>query len=290
MILVSYYKISVVLVYTDCMLIMNMFYFSEKSHKPNDTVINNTLRHKFSLRHYQVFKNFSNINKNKNCSAKTHLKGYKTEVLHYTNIYISRNYITTMEATVDKLNYFTLELSYFNNLRRERITLSHTFALGPTYRIMRNVRGIQIDQFTSIFKQNTFPSVKKELLYGTNNNCSVKYYLNEYTTNVLLHSYSNRSRYAITKDVVIYKLCYFSPSNIYTLELDHLDKLKEKTLHQNNPVRHKFDLGPSIKAITSTYITIYPTCKLKNPKVKKRMSDNVVKEIVLDVISVSYTK
>ena len=107
---------------------------------------------------------------------------------------------------------------------------------------------------------------------------------------MLLHSYSNRSRYAITKDVVIYKFYYFSPNNIYTLELDHLDKLKEEILHHNNPVRHKFDLGPSIKAIRSTYITIYPTCKLKNPKVKKRMSDNVVKEIVLDVISVSYTK
>ena len=105
-----------------------------------------------------------------------------------------------------------------------------------------------------------------------------------------LHSYRNRSRYVITKDVVIYKLYYFSPSNIHTLELDHLHELKEKTLNQNNIVRHKFDLGLSIKAIRSTYITIYPTCKLKNPKVKKRMSDKVVKEIVLDVISVSYSK
>ena len=70
----------------------------------------------------------------------------------------------------------------------------------------------------------------------------------------------------------------------------YLDKLKEKTLNQNSTVRHKFDLGPSLKSITSTYITIYPTCKLKNSKVKKRMSDKVVKEIVLDVISVSYTK
>ena len=287
MILVSYYKISVVLVYTDCMLIMNIFYFSEKIHKPNDTVIYNTLRRKFSLRHYQVFKNFSNIKENENCSETTHLKGYKTEVLHYTNIYISRYFITTMEATVYKLNYFTFELSYFNKLRREIITLRHKFALGPPYRVMRNVRGIQIDQFANEFEQNTYLSVKKETFYGTNNNCSVKYYLNQYTTDVLLHCYSNRSRYAITKDVVIYKLYYFSPSNIYTLELEHLDKLKEKTLHQNNPVRHKFDLGSSIKAIRSTYITIYPTCKLKNPKVKKRMSDKVVKEIVLDVISVS---
>ena len=55
-------------------------------------------------------------------------------------------------------------------------------------------------------------------------------------------------------------------------------------------MRHKFDLGPSIKGIRSTYITIYPTCELKNPKVKKGMIDKVVKEIVLDVISVSYTK
>ena len=155
---------------------------------------------------------------------------------------------------------------------------------------MRNVRGFQIDQFANEFKQNTYLSVNKELLYGTYNNCSIKPYSNQYTTDVLLHSYSNRSRYVITKDVVIYKFHYISPSNIYTLELGHLDKLREKTLNQNNPVRHKFDLGPSIKAIRSTYITIYPTCKLKNPKVKKRMSDKVVKEIVLDVISVSYTK
>ena len=189
-----------------------------------------------------------------------------------------------MEATVYKFSCFTLELSNFNKLRRERVTLRHTFALGPTYRIMRNVRGIQIDQFTYKFKQNTYPSVKKE---RTNNNYSIKPYSNQYTTDVLLNSYSNHSRYVITKDVVIYKLYYFSPSNIYTLELDHLHELKEKTLNQNNPVGHKFYLGPSIKAIRSTYTTIYPTCKLKNPKVKKRMSDKVVKEIVLDVISVS---
>ena len=195
-----------------------------------------------------------------------------------------------MEATVYKFNYLTHELSYFNKLRRERTSLRHTFALGTTYRIMRNVRGIQIDQFTFIFKQNMYPSVKKELLYGTNNNCSIKPYSNKYTTDVLLHSYSNRSRYVITKDVVIYELYYFSPSNIHTLEPDHLHELKEKTLNQNNIVRHKFYLGPSIKGIRSTYITIYPTCELKNPKVKKRMSDKVVKEIVLDVISVCYSK
>ena len=70
----------------------------------------------------------------------------------------------------------------------------------------------------------------------------------------------------------------------------YLDKLKQKTLNQNNTVMRKFDLGPSIKAIRSTYITIYPTSKLKNPKVKKGMSDKVVKEIVLDVLSVSYTQ
>ena len=191
-----------------------------------------------------------------------------------------------MEGTIYKFNCFNLELSYFNKLRRERVSLRHTLAFGPTYRIMRNVRGIQIDQFTYKFKQNTFPSVKKEL-YGTNKNCSIKPYSNLYTTDVLLYSYSNCSRYVITKDVVIYKLYYFSPSNIYSPELDHLNELKEKTVNRNNPVRHKFDLGPSIKAIRSTYITIYPTCKIKNPKVKKRMSDKVVKEIVLDVISVS---
>ena len=194
-----------------------------------------------------------------------------------------------MEATVYNFNYLTHELSCFNKLRRERISLRHTFALGPTYRIMRNVRGIQIDQFTYIFKQNTYPSVKKKLFYGTYNNCLIKPYSNQYTTDVLLHSYSNRSRYSITKDEMIYKFYYFSPSNI-TLELGHLDKLREKTLNQNNIVRHKFDLGLSIKAVRSTYITIYPTCKFKNPKVKKRMSDKVVKEIVLDVISVSYSK
>ena len=192
-----------------------------------------------------------------------------------------------MEATVYKFSCFTLELSNFNKLRRERVTLRHTLALGPTYGITRNVRGLQIDQFTYKFQQNTFPSVKKELLYGTNNNCLIKPYSNQYTTDVLLHSYSNRSRYSITKDVVVYKLYYFSPSNIYTLQLDHLHELKEKTLNLNNFVRHKFYLGPSIKAIRSTYTTIYSTCKLKNPKVQKRMSDKVVKEIVLDVISVS---
>ena len=266
---------------------MNFVLLSEKSHKSNNALINNTLRHKFSLRHYREIQNFRNINKMENCSEKTLLNGYKTEVLHYTNIYISRYFITTMEATVYKFNYFTLELSYFNKLRRERISLRHTFAIGPTYRVMRNVSGVQIDQFTNKFKHNTYPSVKKEILYGTNNNCSIKPYSNQYTTDVLLHSYSNRSRHVITKDVVIYKLYYFSPSNIYTLELGHLDKLKEKTLNQNNPVRHKFDLGPSIKAIRSTYTTIYPTCKIKNPKVKKRMSEKVVKEIVLDVLSVS---
>ena len=192
-----------------------------------------------------------------------------------------------MEAKLYKFSCFTLELSNFNKLRRERVTLRHTLALGPTYRIMRNVRGIQIDQFTYKFRQNMFPSVKKELLYGTNKNCSIKPYSNLYTTDVFLHSYSNRFRYVITQDVVIYKLYYFSPSKIYTLELDHLHELKEKTVNRNNPVRHKFDLGPSIKEIRSTYITIYPTCKIKNPKIKKRMSDKVVKEIVLDVISVS---
>ena len=230
-----------------------------------------------------MFQNFRNIKDIKNCSEKTHLNRYKTEVLHYTNVNFSRYFITTMEATVYKFNCFNLELSYFNKLRRERVTLRHTLALGPTYRIMRNVRGIQIDQFTYKFKQNTHPSLKKELLYGTYNNCLIKPYSNQYTTDVLLHSYSNRSRYVITKDVVIYKLYYFSPCNIYTLELDHLHELKEKTVNRNNPVRHKFDLGPSIKAIRSTYITIYPTCKIKNPKVKKRMCDKVVKEIVLDL-------
>ena len=98
---------------------------------------------------------------------KTHLTRYKTEVLHYTNIYISRNYITTaMEAAVYKFNYLILELSYFNQLRRKRITLRHTFALGQTCRVMRNVRGIQIDQITNRFQQNTWPSSTVHMLLG----------------------------------------------------------------------------------------------------------------------------
>ena len=81
--------------------------------------------------------------------------------------------------------------------------------------------------------------------------------------------------------MVISKFYYFSLSSIYNLKLVHLDKVKERTLNQNNTVRHKFDFVPSIKAIRSTYITIYPTCKLKNPKVKKRMSDKTVRRLFL---------
>ena len=74
--------------------------------------------------------------KNENCSEKTttHLKGYKTID---TNSYISRNFITTMEVIVYEFNYFirsyihTLELSYFNKLMGERITLRHKLASDP---------------------------------------------------------------------------------------------------------------------------------------------------------------
>ena len=131
-----------------------------------------------------MFQNFRNINDIKNCSEKTHSNRYEIEVLHYTNMYISRYFITTMEATVFKFDYFTLEPNNFNKLRRERVTLRHTLALEPTYRIKRNVSGIQIDQFTYKFKPNTHPYLKRELLYGKNKNCSIKPYSNQYTTDV----------------------------------------------------------------------------------------------------------
>ena len=160
------------------------------------------------------------------------------------------------------------------------------------YCVTRNDGDTKINESTIQFKHDTHLFAKKELFYGTNNNCLVKLHSNQYytTTQVLLHSYSNHSRYVITEDVVIYKCYYFSPRNKYILELSYLGKLKEKTLNHNNTIRHKFDLGPSIEAIRSTYNTIHPTCKMKNQNVKNRINDKVVKEIILDVLSVSYTK
>ena len=178
------------LVYIDWKIIMIFFYFSEKSHESNNTVIHNNIRHKFSLwQHRRVLKHFRSINEIEDYSEITHLKGYRTEVFHYTNIYISRYFITTEE----RKNHFKA-----------------AFALGPTYRVMSNVRGIQIDQFANKLKQNAYPSVKKELLYGTNNNWSIKPYSNQYTTDVYIPI-------VIIQDMSLLKMWWFLSSTISLL-------------------------------------------------------------------------